>query len=665
MAPPLRVQEQAYAEKARPLRGGPSSRADKMSSTPERPSGIQAAGNQAVQRQAAESTNFLEPTHLEEPTASESEFVSRPSESALADEIVSRPEEVTIHFDPKRPWLYSVTGNTDEMAITAELYGEGISVPLEKRKGVSFDGFVPRVEDRYVVIPWLLRPYYVDVFNQAFEWRKTELDIEVKSDATEIKGLISKHIDLMRIYPIPPVEERVIAKMRHWADEPFPYRITDVSQNRPSGRYLDQLLLHLSDAYVEEGLFVDTWTNYHSLILNHFRRADEVRAIQDQHARVFADERALPEAPGFFDILWEDVKSGAVASRIKNYLIGMGQAAKGLLEGLHTLFTDPGKVIEAIGNLPQTLKALWQNKEDLWNQFLSASPDEQARMIGRLFGEAEILIATAGSGGTGRAATAAPGLATAEEVVAVSRGGAAAAAMTSGGTLTVDLGKLGGEAGRFTSLMAMAAEGAVGGKEKAEGFSSQENTKPQTETSVGKEPTENPPKGEEVWEELAKEEGLTKKGPPQKGLTPTQTEALLNEAKAFDTPESVSGNYRVSFKKLHSDFPGGKEWQVHHSIPQKFRATLKDAGVNVDHPHFLRGVRTTPGEFSNVHAKITAFWENWHAKFVKSFGRQPTAAEIIENAKEVDWRFGHVYWEAEKAAGIPVPTAPLSSGGLP
>jgi hypothetical protein len=142
------------------------------------------------------------------------------------------------------------------------------------------------------------------------------------------------------------------------------------------------------------------------------------------------------------------------------------------------------------------------------------------------------------------------------------------------------------------------------------------------------------------------------------GLDSAQAERLLKEAHTLDTAESVSGNYRLNFKRLHPDFPGGKEWQVHHSIPQKFRKLLLDAGIDVDNPAFLRGVRTTPGQTSNVHAKITAAWETWHKRLVATTGREPTAAEVIEHAREIDWRFGGNYWEAEKAAGLPVPTAP-------
>lgn len=167
-----------------------------------------------------------------------------------------------------------------------------------------------------------------------------------------------------------------------------------------------------------------------------------------------------------------------------------------------------------------------------------------------------------------------------------------------------------------------------------------------------------PPKGQEVWGELAQEVGtIPTTGAVPKGLTPAQTQQLLQEAKAIDTAESVAGGYRAKFGKKYPDFPGGREWQVHHSIPQEFRETLTKAGIDVDNVGFLRGVRTTPGELSNVHAKITTHWVNWRSDFVQKFGRRPTAAEIIEKAKEVDWRFGTLYWEEAKAAGLPVPKA--------
>jgi hypothetical protein len=175
------------------------------------------------------------------------------------------------------------------------------------------------------------------------------------------------------------------------------------------------------------------------------------------------------------------------------------------------------------------------------------------------------------------------------------------------------------------------------------------------------------PKGEEIWEELSVE--IATKKPPTAGtkpptLTASQKELILKEARALDSVESVAGNYRIRFRERYPDFPGGKQWQVHHSIPQKFRKTLNDAGINVDSVEFLRGVRTTPGQTKNVHAKITTHWQNWHKKFKSLYGREPNAAEIVVQAREVDWRFGHLYWEAEKAAGIPVPTLARVKGSV-
>jgi hypothetical protein len=449
MAPPFRTLEPDGLEKSAldRWRGGRAADSELVA-----PSGSTAAGNQAVQRQANEA-------------------------GSDATGIPSAGSCVTIRFDPLRPWLVSASDSSDSSAISAELYGEGAAVPLVHAPVVAFEGLAAHVEDRYLVVPQLLRPQYVQAFSKAMLLRQLQLDAEVKADADEIKRLIREHIGIMRMVPVPPLEERVLVLMRRWAGEPFPYRVSELSEGRRSGRYLDRLFLHLSDAYVDKGLFVDTWTNYYTLILDNFRRADEVRALRDAGSRVFAGDEGVPAPPSFLGILWEDLKSGAVASRIKNYFVGIGQAVKGLIEGIHLLFTDPGKVLEAIGNLPSTLKALWQNRGKLWDQFVNASPDEQARMIGRLFGEIELLIATAGAGGSGKAATSAPALVAAEEVATVGRGGAAAAALTSGGTLTIDLGKLGGEAGRLTSLMAMTAEGSTKGKQAADELATESKAK--------------------------------------------------------------------------------------------------------------------------------------------------------------------------------------------
>jgi hypothetical protein len=165
-------------------------------------------------------------------------------------------------------------------------------------------------------------------------------------------------------------------------------------------------------------------------------------------------------------------------------------------------------------------------------------------------------------------------------------------------------------------------------------------------------------KGQDVWGQLSEELQLPPATATPGKLTAVQRQQLLAEARTVDTAESVAGGYRGKFGAIHPDFPGGREWQVHHSIPQKFRATLTRAGVNVDSPSFLRGVRTTAGETSNAHQKITNAWEGWHREFKSTFGREPAAAEIIEQSKLIDWQFGGVYWEAEKAAGMVVPTRP-------
>ena len=101
----LPVQEKEHLTNTRPLRGSASSRARDLHTKPEYRTGPDAPGNLAVQRRATESTSLIQRTRLDEPLSSQGEFVSRPSDSAPADEMVSRSEEVTIRFDPQRPWL--------------------------------------------------------------------------------------------------------------------------------------------------------------------------------------------------------------------------------------------------------------------------------------------------------------------------------------------------------------------------------------------------------------------------------------------------------------------------------------------------------------------------------------------------------------------------------
>lgn len=275
------------------------------------------------------------------------------------------------------------------------------------------------------------------------------------------------HHELDKLIYTDAVEERVIAILRRWA------------QTRPAGggkdvgrsEHLDRLFARLRKATKNVGTLADQVTSYYDLIFDEFDRADEVRQIRDRHSKLFIGEEPVSKAKllgtgkdDFFGDLWEDVKSGAIAERLGWYFVGMVEAGKGMVEGMAMLLTPDGwlKMIKGIGELPATLSILWKNKEKFWNAFISAPPNEQAHMIGRVVGEIEIQLLALGAGG-GAGAGNAPALARAVEVVP----GRAAAALKMGGVLPIDLAMLGGESGRFVALMSKTAEATTKAKKAA------------------------------------------------------------------------------------------------------------------------------------------------------------------------------------------------------
>ena len=323
--------------------------------------------------------------------------------------------------------------------------------------------------------------------------KQFQLDGELDRDYWAIRHLL----DLT--FYTNAVEDQVIGILRRWATEPFRTHPSKHPEDAGKSEFFDRLLLRLRTSTKDIGIVSDSITSYYDLMFNHFDRANELRFLRDTYSRLFQASEPIAETKffgtaktDFLGSLWEDLKSGAIADRIAYYFIGMLEAGEGLLKGLALLLTDPMKVLEGIGNLPNTVQMLWKNKEKLWNAFASAPPNEQARMIGRIFGEAEILIYTVGAGAGARGATAAPELAAAKEVAVFGgRGGSAAAAMTGGGAITVDLGKL-GEGARLTSLMAVSADAASKGHEKAEDLAQDEKASAKKEEPQ-KEPSKEPP----------------------------------------------------------------------------------------------------------------------------------------------------------------------------
>src|SRR6185436_8397465 len=114
------------------------------------------------------------------------------------------------------------------------------------------------------------------------------------------------------------------------------------------------------------------------------------------------------------------------------------------------------------------------------------------------------------------------------------------------------------------------------------------------------------------------------KGLPNKGLRALRRAG----AAAKTTIKATAGNYRRLFAKLHPGMP--KKYQVHHSLPQKFEATMKRAGINIHEMKYLRGVDP------KVHSKITTEWGRWERKL----GHKPTADEIMKFALQIERKYG-------------------------
>ncbi|MGF1766387.1 DUF4157 domain-containing protein [Enterovibrio makurazakiensis] len=185
-------------------------------------------------------------------------------------------------------------------------------------------------------------------------------------------------------------------------------------------------------------------------------RGRRFRYLLRNRTRNYRDFEA-PEELTFGQSFWTDLSEGQIRDQIFAYFHGMGQAGVAMAESMINLVRDPVGFIRGIGELPQTIASFWRNRRQILNTFMAASPEEQARYIGRLFGEAEIFIATMGTGGAAAPARASSVLAPlpARAVVASGRG---AAAMSGGGAIALDLGRLGPFAQQSAQMAAHSAQ---------------------------------------------------------------------------------------------------------------------------------------------------------------------------------------------------------------
>ncbi len=193
-------------------------------------------------------------------------------------------------------------------------------------------------------------------------------------------------------------EGAVIDVLRRLGREPLTVR-PDLYPN--GGEYLDTLFTKLTQKTKDVGIVATQISSYYSLIFNHFDRVSEVAAIRDAYSRNFSGESGNQEM-SFGSFFWDEVKEGRVRDQIFAYAKGVGEGvwsgAKGTGQFAYTLVTDPAKAWEDFKNIPGALKLLWEKRDEFITEFMNASPEEQAGMIGRFIGEVEFAIGSAAVG---------------------------------------------------------------------------------------------------------------------------------------------------------------------------------------------------------------------------------------------------------------------------
>jgi len=429
--------------------------------------------------------------------------------------------------------------------------------------------------------------------------RRAQLDAELESDIALIKEILDEP-DMIRMFH----EEKVINKLWRWAGEPFRDRPPRSTREMFTSRYLDNLFLKLSLATKDVGWIATSWTSYYDMLFHRLHRSDEVEHIRDTYSRDFVGETPLHEVTffgtgkdDFFGMLWEDVKSGEVADRIGNYFLGMLDAGKGLVEGLWTLLNDPRKALEGLLNLPHNLTVMWKNRDKIWNEFVNAPPDQQARMIGRIFGEADILIATVEAGG---GPTTPKTFTLQVPATGVARVGTSLALTGSRTvTFTLDLAKYGREGARLTALMASATEAESKGAEKSE--------------------------------ELEQGRGGSSGSKSEKGsqVEPYEKEV---EKQVPEAPEAVRAREELARDFARDSLPEGSEVtarrvQRTEAGRAQFAATDLDAELDITLPDGTRfapdGVKYYGKKYGFLeHKEVLTIWEKSH------FSRQTTIPDL-------------------------------------
>ena len=164
-----------------------------------------------------------------------------------------------------------------------------------------------------------------------------------------------------------------------------------------------------------------------------------------------------PEEVTFGGVLWDDVKTGAAARRIAAFGKGFGGAAwetaKGIGAALEMLADDPVGFAKAMArgaiNLPGNVVKFFQSMPERWQEFEQMTPEEQAKAIGKITFEAEMLITDlagvkAAAKGASNFVKNIPEIGIPTPALAVAGGGRMTA---SAGEMTIDLARFAPDAG--------------------------------------------------------------------------------------------------------------------------------------------------------------------------------------------------------------------------
>ena len=229
---------------------------------------------------------------------------------------------------------------------------------------------------------------------EAFMHKKKQLDSMLEKDFYHIVQKLNE------MHYSDSDEGEVISILRKWGKETFTTR-PDLYPH--GGEYLDKLFSKLTRKRKDVGILTTQWSNYYSLIMNHFDRVNEVIAIRDAYSRRYKGDRGIKEM-SFGSFFAKQVVEGKIRDQIFAFSIGLGKGflsgAKGTWGMVQTLVTNPGKFWAGIKQMPSALHTLWQKRGELWKKFVNASPEEQAEMIGKATGEIEFMIASSAAGST-------------------------------------------------------------------------------------------------------------------------------------------------------------------------------------------------------------------------------------------------------------------------